>query len=121
MKRTGKMMTTVLLAFSVAALTVLAALNPYLYSGDFSFAIHGLEKLGMWANTFLGSLLLAVLITAVPFLCSALFSWLLSRRRITANDWRDAVAIVCNIAVLIELVLLAGLWVVWLGGGVMDA
>lgn len=107
--------------WNIAALAVLAAVNPYLYSSDSSFAIHGLEKLGMWANTFLGSLLLAVLMTAVPFLCSAFFSWLFSRRRITANDWRDAVAIACNIAVLIELALLAGLWVMWLSGGMVDA
>ena len=107
--------------WNIAALALLALVNPYLYSGDFSFAIHGFEKLGMWANMFLGSLLLAVLMTAVPFLCSALFSWLFSRRRITANDWRGAIIIVCNIAVLIELALLAGLWVMWLSGGIVDA
>ncbi len=106
--------------WNIVALAALAAVNPYLYSGDFSFAIHGLEKLGMWANTFLGSLLWAAIIVAGVSLPALLFSRLFLRRCITARDGRDALTLVCNIAVLIELALLAGLWVLWLSGGVVQ-
>lgn len=107
--------------WNIAALAVLAAVNPYLYSGDSSFAIHGLEKLGMWANTWLASLLCAAIIVAGVSLPALLFSRLFLKRCITARDGRDAVTLVCNIALLLELVLLAGLWVMWLGGGMVDA